>query len=234
MATLPPPKAICIEDLLTASPAERYLRCVALPGRQPGLGLCDTGTVVWKDDERLACELWVSADERLIAYRRDGAPPLTVRRAGRSLSAPSGKPVVLLDGDELMVGDRHVRIHVHGVAPSVHAPSPLPVRSTAAARMTAVAAAAVALSAVTGCDKPKTASPPDAGIEVRETPPAVMPVPEPEAGPEAGPDAGPDALADATAADTGKTGQPARSHTVKTESKPPPIEVRNTPPDPYE
>lgn len=230
MASLPSPKAICIEDLRAVSPAERYLRCVALPGRQPGLGLANTGAVVWKDDERLACELWVSADERLIAYRRDGAPALTVHRAGRSLSAPPGKPVVLLDGDELRVGNRHVRIHVHGIASSVHAPSPLPVRSSAAARMTAVAAAAVALSAATGCNKPRTASPPDAGIEVRETPPAAMPMPMPEAGPEAAPDA----TADAAAPDAGKTGQPTQSHKVKTKSKPPPIEVRNTPPDPYE
>ena len=225
MAPLPPPKAICIEDLDAASPADRYLRCVALPGRQTGLGLRSDGAVLWQDDKKLACELWVSADERLIAYRREGAPPLTVSRAGRTLSAPEGKPIVLVDRDVLVVGERRVRIHVHGVASSVHAPSPLPVRSGAAARMTAVAAAAVALSAAPGCERPKTASPPDAGIEVREAPPAVMPMPPPEAGP--------DALADA-AQEAGADARPDASHRVKSKSKPPPIEVRHTPPDPID
>ena len=72
---LPPAHAICLEDLQARSESERYLRCVALPGRQPGLGIRADGTVLWKADAALACELWVSADERLIAYRPMGAPP---------------------------------------------------------------------------------------------------------------------------------------------------------------
>lgn len=239
---MPQPLAICLEDLNPQSPADRYLRCVAVVGRQPGLGLRGDGAVVWKNDARLACELWVSADDRLIAYRREGAPDLIVRRAGRSLQAPTGKPVVLLDQDELVVGGREVRIHVHGVASSVHEPSLLAARSSSAARFTAMAAAAVALTAaVPGCNKDKQASAPDSSLEVREAPPAVaMPEPEvPDASDAA--DAGTAEQGDASAALSAdaalgtEAAAPDGSATARPKSiKPPPIEVRETPPDPID
>jgi hypothetical protein len=118
----------------------------------------------------VSCELWVSADERLILYRPEGADSVILDRAGRTLDVPYGKPVVVIDQDQVSVGGRHVRIHIHGEAPSVAAPSPLPSRSQPLGRLartlaaTAVIGAAVAAS---GCvEQP---------IEVRQTPPAALP-----------------------------------------------------------
>jgi len=80
--------AICIEDLDAVSEASKYLRCVALPGRQPGLRLDETGNVQWQAGDVLSCELWVSADDRLILYRQEGMLPVVLRRGGRSLDVP--------------------------------------------------------------------------------------------------------------------------------------------------
>ncbi|MCP4592143.1 MAG: hypothetical protein GY842_15520, partial [bacterium] len=66
------PLAICIEDM-DAQAETRYLRCVAVPGRQPGLRLDEAGSVLWKSDDGASCELWVSADDRLILYRPEDA-----------------------------------------------------------------------------------------------------------------------------------------------------------------
>jgi hypothetical protein len=158
---MPEPLAICLEDVEARDPSSRYLRCVALVGRQPGLRVDPGGAVVWKVDELVACELWVSADDRLILYRTDDDVPVILQRAGRSLRLPAGKPVVVLDQDTFEVNGRRLRIHVHGVAPAVSPPSPL--RPTAK-RTAASVAAAVALSAVAlgGCD---------GIVEIRETPP---------------------------------------------------------------
>ena len=190
---MPKPLAICIEEL--DSSEARYIRCVALPGRQPGLRLDKTGRVLWQSDDGVSCELWVSADERLILYRPEGADSVTLDRAGRTLDVPYGKPVVVIDQDQVSVGGRRVRIHIHGEAPSVAAPSPLPSRSQPLGRLartlatTAVIGAAVAAS---GCAEqpievrqvPPTAPPPPPTptIEVRAAPPqptAVPPSPTP-------------------------------------------------------
>ena len=92
---MPKPIAICIEDL-GSEPKTRYLRCVALPGRQPGLRLDKAGSVLWQSDDGVSCELWVSADERLILYRPEAkaSGPVTLHRAGRSLDVPFGKSLV--------------------------------------------------------------------------------------------------------------------------------------------
>lgn len=173
---MPTPKAICIEDLRGADDASRYLRCVALAGRQPGLRLDREGTVLWRADEELACELWVSADERLILYRPQEGAPVTVQRSGRSLEVPEEKPVVLLDQDQLQVGGRSLRVHVHGDAPAVHAPSPLevPAPPSGGARLAQAAsatAAALALGLSLGAQGCKSGP---KEIEVRAEPPEVM------------------------------------------------------------
>jgi len=142
------PLAICIEDLDAQSGIAKYTRCVALPGRQPGLRLDETGRVLWQSDDRVSCELWVSADERLILYRLEGATHVTLHRAGRSLDVPFGKPVVVIDQDQIDVGPRRLRVHVHGEAPSVVAPSPLPSRLRPFDRVTQAAAAAAVIGAV--------------------------------------------------------------------------------------
>ncbi|MBI5487309.1 MAG: hypothetical protein HY905_08250 [Deltaproteobacteria bacterium] len=177
------PIAICLEDLRAGSPERRYLRCTALVGRAPGLRLDGAGVVEWGVEGGAACELWVSADERLILYREEGAGAVMVRRGMRSLEVPSAKPVVLLDQDEVEVGGRRLRVHVHGVASGVRAPEYL---RAAAPRGASKVATALALGAALGaadCKKgnPSAQEPPE--VEVREQPPsepAPLPPPAPE------------------------------------------------------
>ncbi len=144
---MPKSLAICIEDM-DAQAKDKYLRCVALPGRQPGLRLDEAGSVLWQSDYGVSCELWVSADDRLMLYRPEGATRVTLRRAGRSLDAPCGKPVVVIDQDQIDVGARRLRVHVHGKAPSVAAPSALPVRPRPLGRLARTVATAAVIGAV--------------------------------------------------------------------------------------
>lgn len=189
---MPTPKAICIEDLKPGRGRPRYLACVAVAGRDEGLGLAPDGGVRWKDSAGLACELWVSMDECLILYRRDGAPPVTVTRAGRGLRVPPEKPVVLLAGDEIGIGPRKLRMHIHGPAPAVRAPAQVQVEpvSRPSARSARAAAAAAALGSLAAAgavevrdSPPKIAPPPPPPrpIEIRDTPPDVaLPPPPPK------------------------------------------------------
>jgi hypothetical protein len=203
---MPLPIALCLEDLNPPSPADRYLRCVALVGRQPGLRLGSDGVASWQSEQPSVCELWASADDRLILYRTSSETAVAVSRAGRSLDPPCGKPVVLLDGDELSVGGRLLRVHVHGTAPQIAAPSLLPARlRDQAVRATAVLAIGAAVAA---CDKKET-------IEVRDQPPAVAEV-EPDAS--TAPSASAPTTATASASASASTSAP--------------IEVRETPPEP--
>jgi hypothetical protein len=180
---MPQPIAICLEDLGAPEDGERYLRCVALPGRQPGLRLDASGAVLWQEGEG-GCELWVSADQQLILFRPEGAAPAGVARAGRTLAVPVGKPVVLLGGDELELGGRRLRVHLHGEAGAIHAPAPL--EPEGRRRGVKAVAAALALTASLGasdCRKP---------VEVRDQPPVIaVPPPKPDARPAPKPDAVP-------------------------------------------
>ena len=206
---MPQPLAICLEDL-AAAPAARYLRCVALAGRQPGLRLDAHGDASWQCDGDVAAELWVSADDRLILYRPEGAPAVRVGRAGRFIEAPEGKPVVLLGGDEIAIGPRQLRVHVHGAAPAVAPPTPLaePTR-----RVGSGVAAVVAMGmAVAGCKD----------VEVRQHPPA-PPLRPTDTAP-VDPSSTVSATASATATQTA-TSTAAASTTTD------PIEVRDHPPE---
>jgi hypothetical protein len=167
---MPQPLAICLEDLEPDAGRPRYLRCVAVVGREPGLRVDAAGVVLWKSDEPAACELWVSQDDKLILYRPAGGAAVTVRRDGRSLDVPEAKPVVLLDQDRFEVGARRVRVHVHGVSDRVYAPSPLPEPASAGRARAAVAVAA--LGATLGAADCKKTEPTE-DIEVRATPPMV-------------------------------------------------------------
>jgi hypothetical protein len=183
---MPKPLAICIEDIGSQSKT-RYMRCVALPGRQPGLRLDEAGRVLWRSDDGVSCELWVSADERLVLYRPEGAASVFVHRAGRSLDVPCGKPVLVVDKDEVDVGPRRLRLHIHGQAPSIAAPSPLPSRSRPLSSLAQAATAAAIVGAVTtmGCsDIIVRCNPPEPPmitdtptIEVRDDPPEIV-IPE--------------------------------------------------------
>jgi hypothetical protein len=174
---MPQPLAICIEDVLETRSEARYLRCVALPGRQPGLRLGGGGEVLWRSEDTLACELWVSGDSQLILFRRAGAGPVIVTREGRSLAVPEEKPVVLLDLDEIGVAGRRLRVHVHGAAATVAAPEPLAALVAPASRrglLARAAAVALAVGAAVGSSACRKR------IEVRDQPPAVSREPQPE------------------------------------------------------
>ena len=103
------PISVCIENTGAKRPAGRFTRCVAVPGSGPGLALDARGCVVWRSEEAPVCRLCVSLDGCLVLLRPEGAPKVTIRRAGRSLEAPVGKPVVLLDGNEIDVASRELR-----------------------------------------------------------------------------------------------------------------------------
>jgi len=209
---VPTPLAICLEDLAPVSRSERYLRCVALVGRQPGLRLALDGTVAWQTDGAVGCELWVSLDDRLILLRPAGAPPVVVRRAGRSLDVPVDKPVVVIDQDVAEVGPKRIRLHVHGQAAEVSAPSYLPERAaTGAARLAALVAMG---AAVAGCRGTGTSDQSPSGtttaVEVREHPPEEARRP------------------DTTTTTPPATTTPPPTTAATTQSKP--IEVRDAPP----
>jgi len=210
---VPSPIAICLEDLDAPSPGRRYLQCVALPGGRPGLALRPDGRSAWRSDGDIACEIWVSADGRLILFRPAGAAGATVHRAGRSVAAPVGKPVVIIDGDEVELGSRSFRVHVHGAASSDHPPRWLDPAPRAADRArNAAAAAALSLglaAAAPGCGDCGEGGiePPWRDIDVIDNPPKVAPPPPPDAGPLPPPadagstaDAGPEDAAAAAAA----------------------------------
>jgi len=85
---MPKPIALCIEDLEARADDERYLSCVAVAGRQAGLRLRGDGTVTWEDEEDVACEIWVSGDERLILFRLCSVPTVTLREPVGRWSSP--------------------------------------------------------------------------------------------------------------------------------------------------
>ena len=183
---MPKPLAICLEDLDAHVPGTRYLRCVALPGQEAGLTVDGAGRVLWRSDEAASCEIWVSLDDRLILFRREGGATVVCRRGGRSLEAPAGKPVVLLDQDCVELAGKRLRIHIHGVAPNGTAPSFLPER-TAAGGVVRAAATAVAIGAAIGgaaCKKAEQRTEnPDAGpVTVQTVPPTTPPLPAADAG----------------------------------------------------
>ncbi|MBW2527072.1 MAG: hypothetical protein JRI23_23020 [Deltaproteobacteria bacterium] len=216
------PIAVCIEDLNAPDPDDRFMRCVAIPGAAPGLGLAGDGVLQWETSKPSGCQLCVSLDDRLVLLRPIDAEPVRVRRAGRSLDVPFGKPVVLLDQDEIEVGGRRLRLHVHGQATSVHAPTPFRARARSAA---AALAAAVALGgAATGCDEAQKKSD---DIEVRDQPPTVGP---PEAADASTQEAGTAATATTTATSSASAPTSAASTTTTRSAGPPPIEVRSKPP----
>ena len=192
----PRPIAVCVEDVDAFQSRARYLCCVALPGGQPGLGVGADASVLWQRVAGVAVELWVSADERLVARRRDASGRIALHRGERSLQLPVDKPVVMLDQDLLEVAGRCLRLHVHGHAAAASAPTAYPpARETAGPRTDlsrAIPSAARLATAMTvsalavGCQKE--------AIEVREHPPELSPPPT-QPVPSASADAGGDAEA---------------------------------------
>jgi hypothetical protein len=176
---MPTPVEICLEDLALSPEDERFLRCVALPGGEPGLALDSEGSVRWMPPEPADCGLWVSEDDRLVLLRAEGAAPVTVSRGGRTVEAPEARPVVLRDQDLITINDRQLRLHVHGVAGAVHPPEPL--TAGALGRMVRAAGMALALGAAVGASSASAAPAtggPTAPIEVRTRPPAPPAAPQ--------------------------------------------------------
>jgi len=199
---MPSPIALCIEELEPAGDTIRFVQCVAVGGLEPGLRVGADGRVLWLDGPA-AFLLCVSGDDRLVLLKPQDAVPgdISVHRAGRSVVAAAGKPVVLLDRDRIVVGGRAMRVHIHGAATKVHEPRVLPQPARWKFR---TAAATLALGAVVGAASGtasgQTAVPgtspesgaggaegsPDAGaesdashdaeagIEVREFPPVIV------------------------------------------------------------
>jgi hypothetical protein len=201
---MPKPLALCIEKVDAPPETPAYVCCVAVSGREPGLRLDLAGEVVWQRDDAVACELWVSADECLILYRPDGAPPVAMYRAGRRLDVPCGKLVVVLDQDEIQIGPRRLRLYVHGEAPAVVAPAVVAPEPGAVGRLARAAVAAVALAAAAGgCLDTRWP------IEVRKNPPKMPGKAEPTPKPPA---------------------QKPPPEATAPQGDAPPIEVRNSPP----
>ena len=150
----PKPIELCLERLGTPS-VDRYVRCTAQVGRAMGLALGIDGRILWCEQSGVGCEIWVSADQRLMAYCPAGTPPTTLYRAGRVLELPSEHPVVLRHKDELELAGTRFRVHVHGVTDLVHAPTI--VRTLA--RAAAVATLAAAVGGVAGCGNLPAAPP---------------------------------------------------------------------------
>ena len=209
--------ALCIEDLDADNSSERYVQCVAAPGRAPGLRLDPRGQPLWRVEQGAVCELWRSADGRLVLWRLEGPEAIVVTRARRSLEVPAGKPVMLLDKDEIELGGRHLRVHVHGTTAQEHAPRPLVTNRSRPVFRTAASAVVLGATLVATTAGSAQEAPP---IEVREHPPAPLPPPPP-----------PDAGSEPDAAGTG-------SVMVEDDRLPgegssnEPVEVRDTPPAP--
>ncbi|MFH2007057.1 MAG: hypothetical protein ABI333_10770 [bacterium] len=174
------PLEICVEELYHApEEAERFVRCVALPGGEPGLALDREGEVQWMVESPEAYGLWVSADNQLVLLRGGSAGPVAVERGGRSMEAPSGQPVILLDQDELRINGRRLRIHVHGETEAVYEPERLSgsalgrlVRAAAAAATLVLGGAAATTAVAQGAGSPAVTEQREA-IEVRTRPPSM-------------------------------------------------------------
>lgn len=186
---MPLPKEICLEELTVNETDERFVRCVALPGAEPGLALDREGALLWMPEGPVAYGLCVSADGRLVLLRAEGTEPISVERGRRSLVAPVGQPVFLLDQDLLRLGDRSLCVHIHGDTEAVYAPERLTASALGRLVRAAAAAAALALGSASAMaaggsggvpggsqgTPPLTASTEPVPIEVRTRPPVVVP-----------------------------------------------------------
>ncbi|MBW2528917.1 MAG: hypothetical protein JRI23_32375 [Deltaproteobacteria bacterium] len=220
---MPEPISLCIENTEDLSDEAHFIRCVALEGNRAGLAIDPSGRPLWMDTDGCACELWVSADDQLILRRPEGAAPSRVHRSGRSLDVPVGKPVVVLDQDEIEIGGVMLRLHVHGFTTEVHPPTPfVPPRAAAAAL-----AAAVALAGAASCDAPGPKGPthepvatsaPTVSIESTTTEATVTTATT--------------TATETTAATTTSAAAIPTATDTKTVPTKPPIEVREVPPAP--
>lgn len=128
MTNLVAPIELCLESLDPSDDAHPYVRCVALAGGEPGLGLTADGSIVWRQNDTASLLLWVSADNRLMALRSSEAHRVRLTRAERFLELPANKPVVTLHEDVIEIEGRSFRVHVHGLAQRIEPPTRLLLR----------------------------------------------------------------------------------------------------------
>lgn len=180
---MPRPVEICLEELDGSNQEEPFVRCVALPGGEPGLALDREGQIKWMPEDPAACGLWVTADDRLALLRTEDTGIITLERGTRTLEVPLGKPVILLDQDLLHLGNQRLRLHVHGEAAQVRPPERLSLSTLNRLARAAAAAATLALGGATafaagaGAPGASARSNQPAPIEVRTRPPAPVPKP---------------------------------------------------------
>jgi len=113
------PLAICLED----TAAGRLVQCVALAADEPGLSLDAEGEIRWQASG--GCQLHAGEDGRLRVTRADGQTGARLERGGRTMELTVGEPTPVVSGDELVVGPRRLRVHLHGEAPAVSPPTHL-------------------------------------------------------------------------------------------------------------
>jgi len=119
------PLAICIEESSADADGPRFVRCVALAAGEDGLGLDRQGAITWRQPAS-PLRLTASDDGALQLRCGAGAPAVVLRRLGRELTiVEGGQPTPLLAGDELLVAERRLRLHVHGPAEAAIPPSAL-------------------------------------------------------------------------------------------------------------
>jgi len=225
------PTVVCLERRWPETD-EPFVRCVALPGRAPGLALGHDGSILWMASEGVACSLGLSGDDQLILMRSAEAPATRVSRAGRSLDVKAGKLVVLLHGDEVELAGQRWRLHVHGPAREIAPPRALSIAAWAAAAALAVT------TSVAGCTPSKSSptGPSDASSELSIEASAAADAGAADPSSDTGEDAS-DAAGDA-AADAGADAAAGKDAAVRrTRAAPPPtpprakpIEVRDFPP----
>jgi hypothetical protein len=116
--------SLCLESLGAPAAEARFLSCVALATGAPGLGLASDGSVCWQRADAAAA-IEVAGDGRLMLRRIAASGPFAHVRAGRTHEPGAGTSTVLLDGDELELGGRRLRVHVHGAATSASPPFPV-------------------------------------------------------------------------------------------------------------
>ncbi|MDD5307852.1 MAG: hypothetical protein PHU25_11080 [Deltaproteobacteria bacterium] len=146
------PITLCVE-LENNPDSERYYKCTAQVGRDKGLTIQLDGTIGWCATSGIACELWVSRDQRLMAFRPPGVPEIHVSRAHRRILLAEKQMAILLHRDGLSIGGRSYRIHIHGVAESIHPP-----RLVKVVRAASLAASLTLGAASLGCGGPDPAS----------------------------------------------------------------------------
>jgi hypothetical protein len=141
------PIELCLESVDRLEDDQPYVRCVAISGAEPGLGLSAEGEITWCQTEAASATFWVSADNQLIVTRNRESDEVRLIRAERFLDLPLEKPVVVLNEDLVVINGHGFRVHVHGVAASVEPPTRLALRRV----QSMIAGAAVAALSIAGC-----------------------------------------------------------------------------------